>query len=71
MLFANAGVHLFATLEETSYEQLESIVGINVLGVFYLLKKTIPIMKQQQKEVLYSWALTSRLLVKPAVQYMV
>jgi len=49
ILFANAGVHLFATLEETSYEQLESIVGINILGVFYLLKKTIPIMKQQQK----------------------
>jgi len=49
MLFANAGVHLFATLEETSYEQLESYVGINILGVFYLLKKTIPIMKQQQK----------------------
>ena len=49
MLFANAGVHLFATLEETSYEQLESIVGINILGVFYLLKKTIPIMKQQRK----------------------
>ena len=49
MLFANAGVHLFATLEETSYEQLESIVGINILGVFYLLKKIIPIMKQQQK----------------------
>ena len=49
MLFANAGVHLFATLEETAYEQLESIVGINVLGVFYLLKKTIPIMKQQLK----------------------
>ena len=49
MLFANAGVHLFATLEETSYEQLESYVGINILGVFYLLKKIIPIMKQQQK----------------------
>jgi NAD(P)-dependent dehydrogenase (short-subunit alcohol dehydrogenase family) len=49
MLFANAGVHLFATLEETSYEELESIVGINILGVFYLLKKTIPIMKQQRK----------------------
>jgi NAD(P)-dependent dehydrogenase (short-subunit alcohol dehydrogenase family) len=48
-LFANAGVHLFATLEETSYEQLESIVSINLLGVYYLLKKTIPLMKQQQK----------------------
>ena len=49
LLFANAGVHLFATLEETSYEQLESIVGINVLGTFYLLKKVIPIMKEQKK----------------------
>lgn len=49
LLFANAGVHLFATLEETSYEQLESIVGINILGVYYLLKKVIPIMKQQKK----------------------
>jgi NAD(P)-dependent dehydrogenase (short-subunit alcohol dehydrogenase family) len=49
LLFANAGVHLFATLEETSYEQLESIVAINVLGIFYLLKKVIPIMKQQKK----------------------
>jgi len=49
LLFANAGIHLFATLEETSYEQLESIVSINVLGVFYLLKKVIPVMKQQRK----------------------
>ena len=49
LLFANAGVHLFATLEETSYEQLESMVAINILGVYYLLKKIIPIMKHQNK----------------------
>lgn len=49
LLFANAGVHLFATLEETTYEQLESIVAINILGIFYLLKKVIPIMKEQRK----------------------
>ena len=49
LLFANAGVHLFATLEETSYDQLESIVGINLLGTYYMLKKIIPIMKEQQK----------------------
>lgn len=48
-LFANAGMHLFATLEETSYEQLESLVSTNILGTFYLLKAVIPIMKQQQK----------------------
>lgn len=49
LVFANAGVHLFATLEETTYEQLESIVAINVLGIFYLLKKVIPIMKDKRK----------------------
>jgi NAD(P)-dependent dehydrogenase (short-subunit alcohol dehydrogenase family) len=49
LLFANAGVHLFATLEETSYEQLESIVSINVLGIYYMLKMVIPIMKEQKK----------------------
>ena len=48
-LFANAGRHLFANIEDTSYEQLESLVGINLMGTFYLLKTVIPIMKQQQK----------------------
>lgn len=48
-LFANAGIHLFATLEETTAEQLSSIISINIMGVFYLLQKVIPIMKQQQK----------------------
>jgi len=48
-LFANAGRHLFATIEDTSYEQLESLVGINLMGTFYILKAVIPIMKQQQK----------------------
>lgn len=48
-LFSNAGRHLFANIEDTSYEQLESLVGINLMGTFYLLKTVIPIMKQQQK----------------------
>ncbi|MES2430988.1 MAG: SDR family oxidoreductase [Bacteroidota bacterium] len=48
-LFTNAGRHLFANIEDTSYEQLESLVGINLMGTFYLLKNVIPIMKQQQK----------------------
>lgn len=47
-LFANAGVHLFATIEETSFEQLESMVAINILGVFCLLKAVLPIMRIQQ-----------------------
>jgi len=54
-LFANAGVHLFATLEETTYDQLESIVGINLLGVFYLLKKIIPIRCVNLLLLIYAW----------------
>nr|WP_294796631.1 SDR family oxidoreductase [uncultured Mucilaginibacter sp.] len=48
-LFSNAGRHLFANIEDTSFEQLETLVGINVMGTFYLLKTVIPLMKQQQK----------------------
>ena len=48
-LFANAGMHLFATLEETSFEQLDTIVATNLLGTFYLLKAVIPIMKEQKR----------------------
>jgi len=48
-LFSNAGRHLFANIEDTSYEQLETLVGINLLGTFYLLKTVMPLMKQQQK----------------------
>jgi NAD(P)-dependent dehydrogenase (short-subunit alcohol dehydrogenase family) len=40
---------LFATLEETSYEQLEILVSTNLLGTFYLLKTVIPVMKLQRK----------------------
>lgn len=47
-LFANAGVHLFANIEQTSYEQLDSMVAINILGVFCLLKTVLPIMRVQQ-----------------------
>jgi NAD(P)-dependent dehydrogenase (short-subunit alcohol dehydrogenase family) len=46
-LFANAGVHLFANLEETSDEQFQRITSTNIGGVFYCLKAIIPIMKKQ------------------------
>lgn len=48
-LFANAGMHLFATLEETTPEQVEKLVAINLLGPFYLLQAVIPIMKAQKQ----------------------
>ncbi len=49
ILFANAGVHLFANIEETSIDEFEKILSINVKGIYYILKEIIPIMKEQKK----------------------
>ena len=46
-LFANAGIHRFANLEETSVEEFESVLSVNLKGVFYTLKAVIPVMKAQ------------------------
>ena len=48
LLFANAGVHLFASIEETSIEEFDRVLSINVNGVFYTLKEVIPVMRSQQ-----------------------
>src|SRR5204863_9932044 len=45
----NAMRHLFANIDDTSYNQLESLVTINLIGTFYMLKTVIPLMKLQQK----------------------
>jgi NAD(P)-dependent dehydrogenase (short-subunit alcohol dehydrogenase family) len=49
MLFANAGIHLFAGIEDTSDEQLDNIIAINILGPYCILQAVLPYMKQQQK----------------------
>jgi len=51
-LFANAGVHLFANLEETTFEEFETVLSINLKGVFYTLKAVIPVMKNQKHGVI-------------------
>jgi len=51
-LFANAGVHLFANLEETTFEEFETVLAINLKGVFYTLKAVIPVMKRQMHGVI-------------------
>ena len=48
MLFANAGIHLFANIEQTTDEQFDNIVGTNIAGTFFTLKAVLPIMKKQQ-----------------------
>lgn len=49
MLFANAGVHLFAGIEDTSDEQLDTVVGINIFGVWTVLQAVLPQMRKQNK----------------------
>lgn len=49
MLFANAGVHLFANIEETTDEQLDNIIAINIFGVYTVLQSVLPWMRKQNK----------------------
>ena len=59
-LFANAGIHRFATLEETSVQEFESVLSVNLKGVFYTLKAVIPVMKVQMHGSIFSGALGIR-----------
>ena len=48
LIFNNAGVALGSTVEGTTYEDLEWIVGINFWGVVYGTKEFLPFIKQTQ-----------------------
>jgi NAD(P)-dependent dehydrogenase (short-subunit alcohol dehydrogenase family) len=48
LLFVAAGVHLFANIEDTSIEEFERVLSINLKGPFYVLKEVLPIMRKQQ-----------------------
>ena len=48
-VFANAGIHLFASMEETSDEEFDNVTGTNILGAFYTVKYALPYLKAQQK----------------------
>ena len=48
LLFVAAGVHLFANIEDTSIEEFERVLSINLKGAFYVLKEVLPIMRKQQ-----------------------
>ena len=47
LLFVAAGVHLFANIEQTSIEEFERVLSINLKGTFYVLKEVLPIMRKQ------------------------
>ncbi|MEZ4704862.1 MAG: SDR family oxidoreductase [Bdellovibrionota bacterium] len=46
---ANAGIHFYGSVEETSVEDLSRIIDVNIKGVFYTLKAVLPHMKASQK----------------------
>ncbi len=48
LLFVAAGVHLFAGIEDTSIEDFERVLSINLKGPFYVLKEVLPIMRKQR-----------------------
>lgn len=49
MLFVNAGIHLFATMEETTDEEFENLIAVNIRGAFYSVRYVLPYMKKQGK----------------------
>jgi NAD(P)-dependent dehydrogenase (short-subunit alcohol dehydrogenase family) len=48
VLFVAAGVHLFANIEDTSIEEFERVLSINLKGPFYVLKEVLPVMRKQR-----------------------
>ena len=47
-LFCNAGIHLFANIEESSDEAMQKVFATNLLGTIYCLQQVLPGMKQQR-----------------------
>src|SRR5262245_39744849 len=48
LLFIAAGVHLFANIEDTSIDEFERVLSINLKGPFYVLKEVLPVMRKQR-----------------------
>ncbi|MEU4652926.1 SDR family oxidoreductase [Streptomyces sp. NPDC023723] len=54
VLFANAGVGSFATLEQTTEEHLDRIFGINVRGTLFTVQKALPLLNDGASVILNS-----------------
>ncbi len=48
LMFLNAGIHLSQNLENTSLEDFEKVLSVNLKGIFYVLKLSLPTMKKQR-----------------------
>jgi NAD(P)-dependent dehydrogenase (short-subunit alcohol dehydrogenase family) len=54
VLFANAGVGSFATLEQTTEEHVDRIFGINVRGTLFTVQKALPLLNDGASVILNS-----------------
>jgi NAD(P)-dependent dehydrogenase (short-subunit alcohol dehydrogenase family) len=54
VLFANAGVGEFATLEQTTEEHFDQIFGINVRGTVFTVQKALPLLNDGASVILNS-----------------
>ena len=48
-LICNAGIHRSGTIENTDEAELDSLLSINVKGVYHCIRACLPAMKQAQK----------------------
>lgn len=48
-LFCNAGMHLFANVEETDHVAMKCLIDTNLFGTIYCLQRVLPVMKQQKQ----------------------
>jgi NAD(P)-dependent dehydrogenase (short-subunit alcohol dehydrogenase family) len=47
--FINAGVHLFDSMENTSDEDFDHVIGVNIYGSFYTAKYVLQYMKESKR----------------------
>jgi 2-keto-3-deoxy-L-fuconate dehydrogenase len=48
VLIASAGAHLSANIEETTNQELHSLLNLNVLSAYWLIRSILPIMKEHK-----------------------
>lgn len=65
ILVISAGKHLSAIITETNNEDLVSLININLLGAFWLIKHVIPYMIKQNKGNIVTIGSDQYLIAKP------
>jgi NAD(P)-dependent dehydrogenase (short-subunit alcohol dehydrogenase family) len=60
ILFANAGIAEFATIEQASEEHFDKIFDINVKGLFFTVQKALPLMQDGSAIVLNASIVASK-----------